>query len=315
MAVYNKLWLISLSVIGTSCLMLVWQGIGATSAPRFLMVIASAILSWYACSRRDHFETSLGRTAVTIVHGVSLFAAISFAGAIATYALAARSTGWVDAPLRDLDLAIGFDWLALYRVWTSHPLLMALGRTAYTTISLTPLLLVAGLVLYRREDVLQRFMVTFAVALAITVAIFAVAPAKDAFAHLLGDRAGYLPITRDLHVHVIEALRSRTFGAVDIAAVIGLIGFPSFHTTAGVLFAWAAWSIPVYRVPLLALNAALIAATPIEGAHYLVEVIAGGAVAAISIALCTYRVPQDWRVHVQLWWAPSRARPGTVGGL
>lgn len=52
---------------------------------------------------------------------------------------------------------------------------MALGRTAYTMISLTPLLLVAGLTLYRREEVLQRFKATFAVAPVITVAVISIA--------------------------------------------------------------------------------------------------------------------------------------------
>jgi membrane-associated phospholipid phosphatase len=52
-----------------------------------------------------------------------------------------------------------------------------------------------------------------------------------------------------------------------------------------VLAAWYAWNIRALRGPLLALNILVLAATPIEGGHHLVDVFAGLALAAAAIVL------------------------------
>ena len=63
----------------------------------------------------------------------------------------------------------------------------------------------------------------------------------------------------------------------------GLITFPSFHAALGVIFARAFWSVPWLRWPALAVNLLMIAATPVNGGHYFVDVAAGGAVACVAI--------------------------------
>ena len=51
----------------------------------------------------------------------------------------------------------------------------------------------------------------------------------------------------------------------------------------GGLYIWAFWSVRAARFPALLVNALLIAATPIDGGHYFVDVIAGLVVAALAI--------------------------------
>ena len=65
----------------------------------------------------------------------------------------------------------------------------------------------------------------------------------------------------------------------------GLVTFPSFHTAAGVLFAWALWSTRWLRWPGLIVNVLMIASVPIIGAHYLVDVFGGVVVAIASLYL------------------------------
>jgi membrane-associated phospholipid phosphatase len=50
-----------------------------------------------------------------------------------------------------------------------------------------------------------------------------------------------------------------------------------------VLFTWALFAVPRLRWWVAALNALLIAAAPIEGAHYFIDLIAGLIVAPLAI--------------------------------
>lgn len=305
MTTYTKIWLIALTAILAGCLSLASNGIHMTTTGRFIPVVLSMALSWSAYRQRQKFSNSLGRIVAESVHGISLFAAISMAGALASYALAAKSHGWMDAPVVAFDRRLGFDWLALYQLYMSYPLVTVVGRVAYSTIAFTPLLLIGALSIYRRSDLLARFLTTFALSLALTIAIFAFFPMQSAYSYLLHGNAPYLPITRDLHVQIIEGLRSGTITSLDFMSLCGLITFPSFHTTAAVLFAWTAWPIPVYRKPMLVLNAAMIAATPIEGTHYIADLIGGGVVAILSIGLC--QMPLLRRAR-----QPARRHPSPV---
>jgi membrane-associated phospholipid phosphatase len=69
---------------------------------------------------------------------------------------------------------------------------------------------------------------------------------------------------------------------------VGLISFPSFHTATAAIYTWVVWRTPIIRRISLALNALMLIATPIHGSHYLVDLFAGFAVAAASIAVTAW---------------------------
>jgi membrane-associated phospholipid phosphatase len=94
----------------------------------------------------------------------------------------------------------------------------------------------------------------------------------------------------------------------------GLIAFPSFHTAAAVLYAWAVWPIRSIRWPLAALNLAIISTTPVCGAHYAIDVVAGAAVALGSIvASSLLRRNKAGMGRAPLEWQSSYASiPGTI---
>jgi len=52
------------------------------------------------------------------------------------------------------------------------------------------------------------------------------------------------------------------------------------------LFAWSVRAIPLAALILVPLNGLMIAATPTHGGHYLIDVIAGTAIALVGIAAC-----------------------------
>jgi len=63
----------------------------------------------------------------------------------------------------------------------------------------------------------------------------------------------------------------------------GIITFPSLHAALAVIPIVALWPIPRLRWLILALNIVMLAATPIDGSHYFIDVIAGIVVAAIAV--------------------------------
>jgi membrane-associated phospholipid phosphatase len=68
----------------------------------------------------------------------------------------------------------------------------------------------------------------------------------------------------------------------------GLVTFPSFHTANAILFAWALWTVPYLRWVGLVVNGLMILSTPLTGAHYIIDVVAGTIVAVAAIAFARF---------------------------
>ena len=93
-----------------------------------------------------------------------------------------------------------------------------------------------------------------------------------------------LPVDVYTPARTLDALRSGGLKIIRLDNLEGLIAFPSFHTAASILYGWALWPIRFIRWPMAALNLAIISTTPVCGAHYAIDVIAGAAVAFAAIA-------------------------------
>jgi membrane-associated phospholipid phosphatase len=143
---------------------------------------------------------------------------------------------------------------------------------------------------------LQRFIAAYGVALISTIAIFVFVPAVGAFVYFDLTPAQYAALPIDVYTpaRTLDALRSGAIKMIRLNDLEGLIAFPSFHTAAAILYAWALWPVKPIRWPIAALNVAIISTTPIGGAHYAIDVVAGAVVAFGSIAasglLCRTRI-------------------------
>ena len=82
---------------------------------------------------------------------------------------------------------------------------------------------------------------------------------------------------------VFYGLRDGTFRALVAVGSEGIITFPSLHAALAVIVVAALWPVPVLRWAFLALNVAMLVATPIDGSHYFIDVLAGVALAALSL--------------------------------
>jgi membrane-associated phospholipid phosphatase len=104
---------------------------------------------------------------------------------------------------------------------------------------------------------------------------------------------------------LIPALRLHHVSGIDLGALRGLVCAPSFHTASAVLYMWAAWPVVQLRRVVVPLNCAMLLATPIEGTHYLSDMIAGAAVAGCAIVVVVFGLRWTGR---HLLHEPERGR-------
>jgi len=78
-------------------------------------------------------------------------------------------------------------------------------------------------------------------------------------------------------------LREGQVVAIDPTRLPGLVTFPSFHTAGGIVVATAFWRTRWF-IPVAIYTAFMIASTPIYGAHYAIDLVAGAVVAVAVMA-------------------------------
>jgi len=217
----------------------------------------------------------------------ALLLSFTGAGAVLSYLVVSTGAPLVDPPLAAWDRALGFDWLALWRWMTAHPVTHAALRVAYHSglvqIACVVLLLGFG----NRRARLDGFVVSYMAAALICIAVSAPFPAAGPWAHY--SLASLVDVSSLSH---FEPLRDGRLRSIDLATMQGLVSIPSMHAATAVLIIHAARGTRWFAAAAL-LNAAMLAATPIEGGHYLVDVIAGAAVAGVLMAL--QRCPRTMR--------------------
>lgn len=230
-----------------------------------------------------------------------LFSILTLIGAIVTYPVAAFSRGWVDGTLQSMDAAMRFDWIAWYQFVVAHPWLQVAEHSAYQSVFLSPAILLGWFAATGRRADARRFIATFWLAAAITIALFGAMPAEGPFATLWHRPIPYMPDSGLWQPELIPALRHHALHAIDMGELRGLVSAPSFHTAAAVLYIATAWGVRRLRWPLLALNAAMLLSTPVEGTHYLSDMLMGALVAAVALtaiaALCAFREAAVGRAH------------------
>jgi hypothetical protein len=230
-------------------------------------------------------QTRKGRIAGDIAEYYGLFTGISLLGAIASYPIAAASHGFVDAALQRSDLMLHFDWLAWYRVVAAHPMLQIVSRAAYSSIYVSPAILLGHFAVTDQRREAHDFLAVIAVAATITLAMFRFMPAVGPFGYLWHGPIPYLPVSDLWQPELIPQLRAHAAPVVDLGHLVGLVSAPSFHAAAAVLMIAFALRQPLLRVPLTLLNGAMLLSTPVEGTHYLTDMILGACVAAIALAV------------------------------
>jgi hypothetical protein len=279
-------WLL-LALLGAADLVLELHSplpIDATSmAPLAVACTAlSAAAFFYArVRRRDEF--------VMMCIGLMQVLLFSALGILLSYLLARSGGALWDDRFMAWDRALGLDWLGYVRFVDSDPWLAAVLGASYASLIPQVIILVLALGFTARLDQLRSFILAGIVCGTATILLSPLFPAVSCYVHLALTRADFHnidPAAGYSELRDFAALRNGTMGILRLPQMQGIIAFPSYHAGLAAVTLWAFWSSRIgwLRWPGAALAAATIVSAPVNGGHYFVDVIAGLALAACSIA-------------------------------
>jgi PAP2 superfamily protein len=210
-------------------------------------------------------------------HYAALWIAFSAAGIIFTYLAATLAMPLRDAEFVALDAALGFHWLAWSGFIWSHRVIQIALFLAYASF----LAQIVGSILYfahTEQTARNTEMIWIAMlSLILSTIVSGLLPAVGPYAHFYGRQ------TED--IVVLMSLRDRGAHSFAINGLKGIITFPSFHTVLAIVFTYVHRPPSRSFIPVAILNGLVLIAIPSEGHHYLVDMIAGAIVAAMSIAI------------------------------
>jgi membrane-associated phospholipid phosphatase len=216
---------------------------------------------------------------------VLLFSAIGIA---VSYLVARWDYPLWDATLARWDRSLGFDWMAAMRLVDSSAVATAVLSFAYASLIPQIVVLVCDLGFRRRFHKLRTVILAAMLSGSISILLSGLMPAV-AYGVFMGvhhsDFHRVYPWAAFIQIPDFEALRAGNFTRLDFATMQGLITFPSYHAA---LSAITFWGFLQNRNRWLKMGGVTLAiltmmSTPIDGGHYLVDVIAGIAIGALCI--------------------------------
>ncbi len=235
------------------------------------IALLAGTAAFYTFRRPDDRVVDLAHTAALLL---TLFAAAG----ISSYLAAATNLPLADAALSAAARALGFDWPAWFAWVHHHRALWLLLQLAYVSAIPQLIAIAIYLALSGQPERNSELVWTLILSLLVIVPISALLPAAGAWVQYDAMR-----FADTGQIHDFMAMRAGTMHTLDLARLAGLINFPSFHTALAVLFVYA---VRHRRAPLAAaalLNTVMIVSVLTEGGHYLVDAIAGAAVAIGAI--------------------------------
>ena len=219
-------------------------------------------------------------------------------GVALSYMLTRGNGALWDVRLAQWDLAFGFVWLDYVRWVDQSPLLTMVLRVAYASLIPQIIVLVLALGFTLRVTELRAVMLSAIICGTICIVVSGYFPAISNPAHfgLTGrDFDNVNPWGGYLHLADFRALRDGSFSTLDLSKAQGIITFPSYHAGLSLVTMWGFWisRMTWLRWSGMTLAALTIAATPVDGGHYLVDVLGGVVIAIVSIAVAVRAV--RWR--------------------
>lgn len=212
----------------------------------------------------------------------ALWISFSATGAVLTYLAAYMRAPLYDAQFVSLDTETGFHWLAWLDSIQQQPAIETLLTAAYHSLFLQILGSIVVFAHYERKNRNCELFWTSSTALVITSVAAYYFPAAGAFHYFNVD------LERAVHLPHLLALIEGTRASFSFTEMQGIVTFPSYHAAMAIILIYVHRGHRILFPLLATLNFLMLIATPINGGHYLVDIIAGSLVAALSIALLRY---------------------------
>jgi membrane-associated phospholipid phosphatase len=247
--------------------------------PIFLLVAVLAMFIPYVAWRKlGRMKCGLEASALGLVMALPVL--------VFSYSAMRAALPLSDHILIAMDRFIGFDWPWYVSMIDSSPLLSTVLAYAYSSFSFQLLLLPIALSLLGYEkrafQMVLAYLLMCSSAIALSVPFPAVGAYK-AFGITNGDLSSINAHFGYFFLKSFNAVRDNPSFTLGISSAAGIITFPSIHAGVAVVCGWASWRSLWLRVPMTILNFLMALSAISHGSHYLVDVLAGAAVALATI--------------------------------
>lgn len=270
----NALWLYQSGV------RLVW---GEAAVFLIIFALCAALSLVYRYVRRDDRIWLLGNCTNQLLLATGVGGVFSYLTARANFPL-------IDEKMIAIDRLFGFDWLRWIHTLETMPEVASILSFAYRATGPQLILFCAILFLCKQGEQLQRFIIAFITAAFITIILAMIFPAVGGYVHynIDPDTLRSIPAAARLHEAPLLGMRDRTLTELGFP-LLGIVTFPSFHTTLALLLIFAAYPVRWLFWLSLPVNVLTVLSTPYDGGHYLSDV-AGGVVVALIAVLSALRL-------------------------
>lgn len=287
-------WSIILLVLLVDLVWLCRSPIAVAPLSLFGPLAAAAVLgaaAWFYRTRRGEERLA------DAMESAGQMIAFMAVGALLSYLMATLGFALQDATFHAADRSLGLDWLAYLKTVDARPWLGALFSFAYASFIPQVLLLIVLLSFTGRGEAVRVMILAMIISGVVTIVISGFVPAMAMFVHLglsPSDYPNLSPGASFVHVADMQALRGGAAFTLDLGRAEGIITFPSYHAALGLLMLLGACAHRWLRWPFIGLNLTMIAATPIDGGHYFIDVLAGLVIAfAAHVAARRIVAPQS----------------------
>lgn len=269
--------------------------------------LAIVIGGWPAIALLSHV-TGLAKGATFVAEIPGKVLSYILVASVLEYFLATSPLPLHDHLLNGIDRALGFDWIAMCNWAAPYTSLHAVLSFAYFNLSNEAGLVLLVIVLFYPRRA-RRFATALILSSVLTIPFLWIFPVSGPFNALSGlpDHCVSDAVIGTRHYMM---MRSHGFDVIDIETLSGIVAFPSYHATAALVLTYLLRGIPIVFPAAVAFNALMIAATPLIGGHFLIDVVAGFATAGATIYLLQQLEPRGASERAPLW--PSSAETSSA---
>jgi hypothetical protein len=275
-----------LAAVAAGEFQIAWRTFAPPAVACTLLIAASWFYRFWRSDPR--LASGLSSTAQVIA-----FAAV---GAPLSYLAASPNLPLQDHAFDLVDRAVGVDWPALLAWMDAQSTTHFVLALSYLSFAAQAVITLLALTFSNRLLHLKTFTLAFMLSALVCIAVSAVLPAEGVWDYYRFDPADYpsiVPATRAASP-IFHGLRDGSLRLFVGAGSEGIITFPSFHAALGIVFIAGLWPVPVLRWVALIWNVLMILATPVDGGHYVADVLAGVPIAVLC-QIAAYRIVQAAR--------------------
>lgn len=192
----------------------------------------------------------------------------------------------VDEYLLSWDQALGFDWnsyasLIAERQWSRIYFAIMYSEVGFKAIGIMAVAMIA----FGHRDRLDELSYLLLISGLACIAVAPFFPAEAAWKTvaspeikaMLGQEYG-----GEWRVH-FQTIRSGLPFDIGEEPLMGLVTFPSFHTCSGLIIVWCSRGHPLTLAAGAVVGLSMIAATPVFGGHYLIDLLGGTAIILVLV--------------------------------